>query len=489
MINLIMFLPEFFLGSLALGFLFFGFYCGKDINSEKTLFLVPLPKGVYYGILGLLLVLLGFLWFAHSLHGIAFSGFFISDRLGILSKTIICLITLPWICFDGPVIDSALKRDGIHQFEHPSLLIIFLIGTFLTISAHHLFALYLGLELQMLPLYALISMKNGTLAKESALKYFLLSSIASVFLAYGLILVYGFVGSGDFSEILTSLEWGEHASIGYLWLQVGFFLILGGIFFKLGLFPFHFWTINASKSTSNVQIPFLLYISKISSFIVLIRILFESFHPLASFWKPILLWGALISLVIGSVGAFFQSNIRRLFAYAGIFHVGVVLLGLSTKGIEGAYASLLYLFIFVTTAVGFFFFWASLSTNDQNLDELDQLKGLSKTQPLLAVVMSFLLLSLGSLPPFAGFWSIFYLLSSLTFESFFVIGVLLFCNLITAACYMRVIKKIFFERGTQEIHSTLSWRTGWILFGSFVILSSIMQEFLLGIIRGTVDTL
>jgi NADH-quinone oxidoreductase subunit N len=297
------------------------------------------------------------------------------------------------------------------------------------------------------------------------------------------------VGSGDFSEILTALEWGEHTSIGYSWLQVGFFLILGGLLFKLGLFPFHFWTIDVSQGTSNVQIPFLLYISKISGVILLMRVLFESFHPLATFWKPILLWGSLISLVIGAIGAFFQSNIRRLFAYTGLFHVGLALLGLSSKGIMGAYAGLLYLFIFVTTTVGFFFFWASLSTNDQNLDELDQLKGLSKAQPLLALVMSLLLLSLASLPPFAGFWSILYLLSSLTFENFFVIGVVLFCNLLIAACYMGIIKKICFETGTQEIHSTLSWRTGWILLASFVILFPIMQEFLLGLIRGTVDTL
>ncbi len=489
MINIIMFLPEFFLGSLALGFLFFGFYRAKVNSSEGVLFLPLLPKGIYYGILGLLLVLLGFLWFAHSLQGICFYGFFISDRLGILSKTIICLIGLPWICFDGPVIDSALKRDDIRQFEHPSLLIIFLIGAFLTISAHHLCALYLGLELQMVALYTLIAMKSGACSKETALKYFLLSSIGSVFLIYGLTLIYGFVGSGDFSEILTSLEWGEHTSIGYSWLQVGFFLILGSLLFKLGLFPFHFWTVDVSHGTSNVQIPFLLYISKVSIFVLLIRLLFESFHTLASFWKPMLLWVALISLIIGSIGAFFQSNIRRLFAYTGLFHAGLVLIGLSSKGIRGAYASLLYLFIFIITVVGFFFFLASLSKNDQNLDDIDQLKGLSKTQPLLALVMSLLLLSLASLPPFAGFWAMLYLLSSLTFENFFVIGIILFCNIITAVCYMGIIKRIFFETSTQEIHSTLSWRTGWILIASFVILFPIMQEFLLGIIRGTVDTL
>lgn len=489
MINLIMFLPEFFLGSLALIFLFFGLYHAKVSNGEGGLLLPTLSRGIYYGILGLLLVLLGFLWFAHSLQGIAFSGFLISDRLGILSKTVICLISLPWIGFDGNVVDSALKRDGIRQFEHPFLLIIFLIGTFLTISAHHLFSLYLGLELQVLPLYALIAMKSGSSSKEAALKYFLLSSVASVFLLYGLTLVYGFVGSGDFSEIFTSLEWGEHASIGYSWLQVGFCLLLAGLLFKLGLFPFHFWTVDVAPGISNVQIPFLLYISKISGVILLMRVLFEPFHQLAIFWKPVLLWGSLASLVVGSIGAFFQGNIRRLFAYTGLFHIGVTLLGLSTKGMEGAYAGLLYLFLFAVTTVSFFFLLASLSTNDQNLDDVDQLKGLAKTQPLMALVMSLLLLSLAGLPPFAGFWSMLYLLSSLAFEGAFVVGAILFCNLMIAACYVGIIKRICFENGTQEIHSTLSWRTGWILCAAFVILLPIAQEFLLGVIRGTVDTL
>jgi NADH-quinone oxidoreductase subunit N len=484
-----MFLPEFFLGSLALGFLFFGLYRSKINNGEEGLLLSTLPKGVYYGILGLLLVLLGFLWFAHSLQGIAFSGLLISDRLGIFSKTIICLISLPWIGFDGHVVDSALKRDGINKFEHPVLLVIFLIGIFLTISAHHLFSLYLGLELQIFPLYFLIAMKNGKTSKEASLKYFLLSSIASVFLLYGLTLIYGFVGSGDFAEIFISLEWGSHTSIGYSWLQVGFCLLLAGLIFKLGLFPFHFWTIDVSPGTSNVQIPFLLYVSQISGVVLLMRILFESFHQLTIFWKPVLLWCSLVSLGVGSIGAFFQGNIRRLFAYTGLFHIGIILLGLSANGMEGTYAGLFYLFLFTVTTVVFFFFLASLSTNDQNLDDIDQLRGLVKTQPLMALVMSLLLLSLAGIPPFAGFWSMLYLLSSLVFDTTFVVGIILFFNLIIAACYMRIIKRICFETNLQEIHSTLSWHTGWILIASFVILFPITQEFFLEIIRGMVNPL
>ncbi len=490
LINTAMFLPELFLGVFSLGLLFLGLYRPGIRGKEETSLQLALPKGASYGVLILLLVLLGFLWFAHIFQGISFSGFLISDKMSILSKAFICLIGLSWIGFDNRIIESTLERDGIKQFEYPVLCLVSIIGSFLMVSAHHLLAIYFGIALQTIPLYVLISLKKGGgLSKESALKYFLLGSLSSLFLLYGIALVYGFVGSGDFREISTSLEWLTENSLGYSWLQAGFLFIVIGLLFKLGLASLNPWGPDISQGVSNAQMPFLLLIPKISGAILLVRLLFGAFHGLHFLWKPLLLSVALISLVMGSVGAFSQTNIRRFFSYMGLFHMGFFLLGLSSKEFNGAYAGLLYLFIFSGTTLGFLFFWTTLSTNDRNLDKIPQVKGLLKKQPVVAGILCLLLLSLAGLPPFAGFWTTLYLMSTVISGGSFIIGISLASALISAIGYLKIIKVICFEEGHEEIHSTFSWTSGWILLIPFVILFFTAQDFFLEIIREALSSL
>ncbi len=483
-LSALMFLPELFLLIFAMGFLFINTFQRKDQEGAflSTLFL---PKGLYFGLIGLLLTFFIFSWINYPLHGVAFNGLLAMDKLIILAKVFMLCVGIGWFGLSQSSLSRSLKRDDYTHYEYPSLFLFTLIGSYIVVSSHHFIVMYLGLEIQTLPLYIALALRqDADTAIEAALKYFFCSITGSAFLLLGIGFIFGASGTLNFEEIFNNSDWIIHSPKTLLWFKVGFCLLLAGILFKLALVPFHLWVAPVYEGATLTQVAIFSALIKVAVMILLCRLLLKPFHSLMDLWRPLLIGVGFFSIAGGTLLALFQTHIRSLVAYATIAQLGYIIIGLGTGLFSGFVASLSYLFVYILTLVAFFFFWATLSHNDQNLETLSDIQGLSKQYPVQSFLMCTLLVSLAALPPFAGFWPKFFIFFSLI-ENYNMayIGVLLLFSLIACFYYLRIIKKIYFEEGNHPINSSYDWKTVWSLIPLCVIGFIGVQNVILNIIR------
>ncbi|MEY4762545.1 MAG: hypothetical protein RLZZ200_2401, partial [Pseudomonadota bacterium] len=335
-----------------------------------------------------------------------------------------------------------LNRRRIHKGEYYVLSLTALLGILVMASAGNLITVYIGVELLSLSLYALVAFdRDNGVAAEAAMKYFVLGAIASGTLLYGMSLVYGITGSLSLDILAAAL-----AGPPSLGLLMGLTFIVVAVGFKFGAVPFHMWVPDVYQGAPTPVTMLIATAPKLASFALAFRLLAEGMAAQVAAWSQMLALLAIVSIVLGNIVAIAQTNLRRMLAYSAISNVGFILLGFVTGSVYGYQAALYFTLVYVLTTLGTFGVILLASRDGFEADEIDQYKGLSKRDPLLALVMAALMFSTAGVPPFVGFWAKLRVLEALVHGNHvWLAGIAVLMSVIGAFYYLRIVWMMYFE--------------------------------------------
>tara|TARA_Y100000741_G_scaffold74203_1_gene54042 strand:+ start:1786 stop:3201 length:1416 start_codon:yes stop_codon:yes gene_type:complete len=434
--NLYFILPELFISLSVMFLLVFGVF---KSNSSKIIFF-----------LSCLIVLISL---AINLNIninekiFLFNNSYVVDDLSLFIKSII-LISAFFVMFSSY---NYVKINNILKIEYPILILCSLLGMLVMISSNDLIVFYIGLELQSLALYVLASFnRDNLLSSESGLKYFVLSALSSGLLLYGCSLIYGFSNSTNFEEISQNFNF-EYGVI------FGMVFVIVGLAFKISAVPFHMWAPDVYQgSPTSVTLLFAI-LPKIAALTVFIKFLYGPFLNLFDDWQFIIIFMSVASMILGAVAAIGQKNLKRLIAYSSISHMGYALAGLTTGTNQGVQSSIIYLIIYLIMNLAFFSCLFMLKRNDKFFENIEDLSGLSKKHPILALSFLIILFSLAGIPPLAGFFAKFYVfMSVIEKEMYFLAIVGLLATVIAAFYYLRIIKIIYFDPEQEKFDTSIN---------------------------------
>ena len=306
-------------------------------------------------------------------------------------------------------------------------------------------------------------------SNEAGLKYFVLGSLASGILLYGISLVYGATGTTQISDVAIALK-GMHGHISPVAILGSIFIVVG-ISFKVAAVPFHMWAPDVYEGAPTSVAAFIAVMPKIAAFAAFFRVLVEGFASLQDHWGPILQVLAIGSVAVGALGAIAQTNIKRMLAYSSIGHVGFLLIGLTAGSALGHQSVLLYLAIYIFMSLGGFCLVLVLNKGGIG-DEIKDYAGLAKKRPLLAFLMAMFMFSMAGIPPLAGFIAKLYVLMALVKAGMITLAaVSILFAAIGAFYYLRVVKIIYFDEseGSFAVPVNLSHQTV-LAISAFVVL-------------------
>ena len=334
-----------------------------------------------------------------------------------------------------------ITDNKIGKFEYPIIILLSILGMFFMVSSNDIILFYLGLELQSLSLYILASIDRDNLrSSESGIKYFVLSALSSGLLLYGCSLLYGFTGSTNFDLIADQLI---KDNTGAVFAMV---FVLVGLAFKVSAVPFHMWTPDVYEGAPTSITSYFAVVPKVAGLAVLIKFMFIPFSNILSEWQLIIIFISIASMILGAVAAIVQKNIKRLLAYSSIGHVGYALAGVATGVISGYESSIIYISIYVVMNIGAFSCLYLLKKDGEYRENISDLSGLSKKQPLLAISFLIILFSLAGIPPLAGFFAKFYVFTAVIEQKMYALAIIgLLTTVISAFYYLRIIKIIYFD--------------------------------------------
>jgi NADH-quinone oxidoreductase subunit N len=367
-----------------------------------------------------------------------FSGMYLADPLA----TVLKLFTMLFVAVALLYSRHYLEARGILKGEYYVLALTAMLGIFVIISAGSFLTLYMGIELLSLSLYALVAFdRDSGVAAESAMKYFVLGAIASGCLLYGMSMIYGMTGTLLLSELSAALQ-GE-PSLG---LIMGVVFVVVGVAFKFGAVPFHMWVPDVYHGAPTAVTLFIATAPKIASFALAFRLLSGGLGNIADTWIQMLIIVALLSAIFGNVVAIAQTNLKRMLAYSAIGNVGFILFGFVAGTEQGYEAALYYTIAYVLTTLGAFGVMLLASRKGFEADELDHYKGLHARDPLLALIMMVLMLSLAGIPLTVGFLAKLQIFEALwdTDHLALVIAAAL-VSVVGLFYYLRVVKILYFD--------------------------------------------
>jgi len=367
-----------------------------------------------------------------------FSGMYVTDPLANLLKLLAMLFVAVSLLYSR----HYLETRGLLKGEYYVLVLTALLGIFVMISAGSLLTMYIGVELLALSLYALVAFdRDNGVAAESAMKYFVLGAIASGCLLYGMSLVYGLGGSLLFSELAVALQ--GPASLG---LIMGVVFLVVGVAFKFGAVPFHMWVPDVYHGAPSSVTLFVATAPKIASFALAFRLLAGGLEGISETWTQMLAIVAVLSALVGNVVAIAQTNLKRMLAYSAVGNVGFILLGFVAGTEQGYEAALYYTIAYVIMTLGSFGVILLASRAGFEADELDHFKGLHARDPLLALMMMFLMFSTAGIPPFVGFWAKLQIFEALWTSNHVALVVFAAAvSVIGVFYYLRVVKIMYFD--------------------------------------------
>jgi NADH-quinone oxidoreductase subunit N len=338
---------------------------------------------------------------------IQLSGAVALDGFAVFSKVALAsfgLLTV-WLGSDY------LRRDHIEEPEFYALVLLAVAGMMLMASAADLIVMFLALETFSLALYVLVGWRRRSLeSQEAAMKYFLLGAFSSAFFLLGIALAYGAAGSTALYGELTppgepglAQFLGSSSSQGSGLMVVATGMLIVGLGFKIAAVPFHMWTPDAYQGAPSPVTGFMAASSKLAGFAALLRLLDAGLFSLRSDWRPLVAGLAVLTMVVGSVLAVVQEDLKRMLAYSSIAHAGFVLTGVVAANDRGVSGSLFYLATYGVTVVGGFAVLSILAGRDENRVRLADYKGAFFESPLLAGALTLFLLSLAGVPLTSGF--------------------------------------------------------------------------------------
>lgn len=341
------------------------------------------------------------------------------------------------------------ERLGAMRAEYPILILFAALGMGMMVSASNLLTLYIGLELNSLAAYVLASfLRTDERSAEAGLKYFVLGSLASGILLFGVSLTYGFAGTTSFAGIRAALD-GEMATGA----MFGAIFVLSGLAFKISAAPFHMWTPDVYEGAPTPVTTFFATAPKVAALGLTMRVMLEAFGNQAAVWQQIVIFVALLSIVIGALGAIGQGNIKRLMAYSSINNIGFMLIGLACATPRGASAMLVYLAIYVAMSVAGFVAVLLLRDEDgEPVEAIADLAGLSKTRPGIALAMAAVMFSLAGIPPLFGFWGKFVVFQAAVEADLVALAAIgIAASVIGAFYYLKVVKVMYFDEAADKV--------------------------------------
>ncbi|MGL4489121.1 MAG: NADH-quinone oxidoreductase subunit NuoN [Rhizobiaceae bacterium] len=443
--------PELLMAVGAMALLMVGVFSGKNANALVTWLAVALLAVVFY-----------FVW--ASSDGLGFGGAYTNDAFARLMKMLVVGGSLVTLLMSM----EFARREKFDQFEFPVLVLLATLGMMLMVSANNLLALYMGLELQSLALYVVAAIdRDNTKSSEAGLKYFVLGALSSGMLLYGISLVYGFTGQIGFEAIAQALAGGER-QVGLLF---GLVFILAGLAFKISAVPFHMWTPDVYEGAPTPVTAFFAAAPKMAAMAMLVRVVMDGFAPVKVDWQQVIVFISIASMLLGAFAAIGQTNIKRLMAYSSIGHIGFALVGLAAGSETGVRGVAVYMIIYLVMTLGTFAFILAMRTKDGQVENIADLAGLSRTNPLMAFALTILMFSLAGIPPLAGFfakWYVFLAAIEANLVALSVIGVL--ASVVGAYYYLRIIKIMWFDEAAAGFVPSNSILRGVLgISGAFVL--------------------
>ncbi len=350
--------------------------------------------------------LIGVSWAAEGLAlSAGFSQMFALDAFSIFFKLLFIVV----IAMVALLSDDFLRESRYSAWEYYSLLGFALCGMMFMASGVNLITIWVGLELMSLSSYILAGYyKNEEKSTEAAMKYFILGAVSSAILLYGISLIYGVCGSLNLMDIEKSLS----TLISNDALMFGIMLLAAGLCFKVAAAPFHVWTPDVYVGAPTPITAFLSTASKAAAFAIFARIFYSALHDFHLDWSNVLATVSALSMIVGNLAAITQTNIKRLLAYSSIGHAGYVLLGIISLSDWGIRGILIYTTVYVFATLGIWATILMMRRHEYAGEEIDDFEGLSKRAPFWAFAMVIFLLSLGGIPPTAGFIGKYYLFSA-----------------------------------------------------------------------------
>ena len=423
--------PEIFLACCGMGVLLYGVLQKRDSFLVSSLLVVGalLVAGV---------LVLG------SAGGIGYGGLFTSDSFSGFAKLLVLIAAAM-----GVIVSIDYNaHENLRRFEFPVLMLFSTVGMMLMVSASNLMTLYMGVELMSLAIYVLAAFARDELrSAEAGLKYFVLGALASGLLLYGISLVYGFSGSMGFDRLTQALADPAHVSPG---LIVGIVFVVAGLAFKISAVPFHMWTPDVYEGAPTPVTAFMGTAPKVAAMAVLVRAMATPFGHLLGSWQQLIVLVSIASMLLGSLAAIGQTNIKRLMAYSSIGHVGYMLIGLAAGTPNGIRGVLIYLVTYVFMNAGTFGCILAMRRRGRMLEGVSDLAGLGRTDPALALALAVFMFSMAGIPPFSGFWGKYFIFTAAVQQGMWalaVIGVL--TSVVGAYYYIRIIKVMYFDAGTE----------------------------------------
>ena len=426
------------------------------MRGDRATPLVSTLAIILIGVAGALVV------FAPAGKTVAFNGSFVLDDyarflkvLALIGSGVAILMSIEF-----------LEAIGKQRFEYPVLIVLSTTGMLVLVSAGDLIALYLGFELMSLALYVIAAIdRDNARSTEAGLKYFVLGALSSGMLLYGCSLIYGFTGTVTFTGIAKA------STSGGIGLIFGLVFLFAGFCFKVSAVPFHMWTPDVYEGAPTPVTAFFSVAPKIAALALFVRVMIYPFGDLIEQWRLIIWLISVGSMALGSFAAINQRNIKRLMAYSSIGHIGYALIGLAAGSEAGVRGILVYMSIYLFMNIGTFAVILCMRRNGKMVEGIDDLAGLSRTQPALALALGIFMFSMAGIPPLAGFFAKFYIFMAAINAGLFglaVIGVV--TSVVGAYYYVRIVKLMYFDEPAGAFYPVIGGEIQAVLVVSAVVI-------------------
>ena len=403
------------------------------------------------------------------------------DRFSVFLTIVIC----------AGVILAALLAEGYLRHEEavpsPELYVLMLLsaaGGVVMTMANDLIVLFLGLEVLSIAVYVLAAMHlRRSQSQEAGMKYFVLGAFSSGFLLYGIALVYGATGTVSLVEIRDFLEQNTLLDNGML--LAGLALLLVGLGFKIAAVPFQVWVPDVYQGSPTPVTAYMASVVKTAAFAAILRVFVLTFATQRTDWQPMVYFLAVASLLVGSIVAVSQTNVKRMLAYSSIAHAGFILLGVQAASDEGTAAALFYLAVYTFMVAGSFGVVMLVAGKGDGHHRLEDYRGLGKRAPLVAFAFMVLLFGQAGIPFTSGFLAKFGVIAAaVDARSYWLAGIAMLAAVISAYVYLRIVVAMYMSDGEADEGSSRLTRiapTTWIVLGLTVV-----ATLALGIVPGPV---
>ncbi|MCU1393583.1 MAG: nuoN [Ilumatobacteraceae bacterium] len=348
------------------------------------------------------------------------------------------------------ITDDYLRREGMEGPEVYGLYLMSALGGIVMVMSNDLIVTFLGLETLSIALYVLAaSHRKSTASQESGIKYFVLGGFSSAFFLYGIALIYGGTGSTNFNAIIAAFD-NVPAKRNDAIVLVGIALLLVGLSFKVAASPFHFWTPDVYQGSPTPVTAFMASVAKAGAFAAMLRVLVIALPTWKDDWQPVIWVIAVLTLLVGSISAVVQTNVKRMLAYSSISHAGFILIGVEAAGHiggstgKGMPASMLYLLLYSVLVCGTFGVVSLVSRTGDEATELSSFRGLAKQKPLLALALTVFLLAQAGVPLTSGFTAKFGVIQAAVDQHSYALAIIaMVTSVIGAFLYLRIMISVW----------------------------------------------